>query len=135
MEDYGSLTMHCRDLPRLAPGKPPAEEWECYRREVVLLVAQGYEGRHVLITGSKIMGLFTTREEAMRAGERSGCPGFLVHQVPEYEPLFFHRYLRPNGFPPTSFALPPGNGLFGLRMILTPRGRLRISPTRQHANE
>src|SRR5438128_9668089 len=112
MEEDGSLTIHCRDLPPLSPGKPPAEEWECYRREVVLLVAQGYEGHHVLITGSKIMGLFTTREEAMRAGERSGRPGFLVHQVREYEPLSLECYLRPNGFPSASFALQPGNGLF-----------------------
>src|SRR5260370_11884640 len=120
MEDYGSLTMPGRELPPLAAGTPPAEEGECHRREVVLLVAQGYEGRHVLITGSKIMGLFTTREEAMRAGERSGCPGFLVHQVREYEPLFFDCYLLPNCFPRASFPLQPVNVLLVLLRFLLP---------------
>ena len=64
-------------------------EWEFYRREVGRLLAEGHEGKHVLIKGEEIIGLFATHREAMDEGlKRYLLTGFLVHQIQEWEPIF-----------------------------------------------
>jgi hypothetical protein len=76
------------DLPQASPDSPLFEEWECYRREVGRLLAEGKEGQFVLIKGRQIVGLYATEREALQVGyPMFPCQAFLVHQVQQREPL------------------------------------------------
>jgi hypothetical protein len=48
--------------------KPLLEEIRTYYRELPRLVAEGGEGKTVLIKGKKILGIWDTNEEAFNAG-------------------------------------------------------------------
>lgn len=79
-------TIHYTELPPSEPGSALAEEWETYRREVGRLLAEGHEGRHVLIKGREIMGIWDTLKEAFAAADqRFPLQPFLVHQIQERE--------------------------------------------------
>lgn len=79
-------TLHYTELPPARPGDTLAEEGETYRREVGRLLAEGNEGRHVLIKGREIIGIWETHLEAMARGyERFLLQPFLVHQIQERE--------------------------------------------------
>jgi hypothetical protein len=81
-------SLHYTELPAASSGSPLRQEWEIYRREAGRLLAEGHEGRHVLIKGEQIIGLWDTHAEALAAGyERFPGQPFLVHQVREREPL------------------------------------------------
>jgi hypothetical protein len=85
--------VHHTELPEARPGEPLASEWNTYRREVRRLLAEGQEGRHVLIKGEEIVGLFETFEAAAQAGAKRFPGGpFFVHPVRTEEP-----YLRIRG--------------------------------------
>jgi hypothetical protein len=79
-------TVHFTELPEAKPDSPLYREWNTYRREVGRLLAEGGEGRHVLIEDERIIGLWDTHDAAMTAGYQlfSGQP-FLVHEVQERE--------------------------------------------------
>jgi hypothetical protein len=64
-------------------------EGETYRREVACLLAEGYEGKHVLIKGDVIVGIYDTDQEAMAEGRRRFLmqPPFLVQQILTWEPV------------------------------------------------
>jgi hypothetical protein len=69
-------------------GGPLSTEWNVYRREVGRLLAEGHEGRWVLIKGEEIIGLWGTREEAFTvASKRHLMQPCLVHQIQTREPL------------------------------------------------
>src|SRR5207247_2141193 len=55
--------VHYTELPEAKPGQALAEEWNTYRREVGRWLAEGLEGRHVLIKGEEILGIYDTSEE------------------------------------------------------------------------
>jgi hypothetical protein len=75
-------------LPDMRPDSPLSTEWNVYRRERERLLAEGHEGRWVLIKGEEIIGLFDTRMEAREAGlTRLGRTDMLVHQVLRQEPI------------------------------------------------
>jgi hypothetical protein len=80
------LTVHFMQLPEAKPDSPLYHEWNTYRREVARLLAEGSEGRHVLIKNEQIVGLWDSHDAAMTAGYQR-FPGrpFLVHQVQERE--------------------------------------------------
>jgi hypothetical protein len=59
-----------RDLPPSQPGSPLAVEWDFYRQEVGRLLAEGHAGRHVLIKGAAIIGIYDTQLEASAEGTR-----------------------------------------------------------------
>jgi hypothetical protein len=81
------------DLPQAEQGEPLAEEWNTYRREVCRLLADGHEGRQVLIKGAEIIGIFDSYETAYDIGlQRFLLEPFLVHPVRPEEP-----YLRIRG--------------------------------------
>jgi hypothetical protein len=83
--------IHYTELAPTRPDSPTAQEWEFYRREVGRLLAEGHEGRFVLIKGDSVVDFFDTEEEAKLAGyQRFLMSAFLVQQVREYEPLYFH---------------------------------------------
>ncbi len=60
-----SPAIHYTELPESAPG-PIMAEWNLYRREVGRLLAEGHEGRWVLIKGEDIIGIWDTEEAADR---------------------------------------------------------------------
>jgi hypothetical protein len=80
--------IHYTELPPSFPGSPRAGEWDVYRREVGRLLAEGHQGKHVLIKGEEILGFFASRGEAVEEGlKRFLLSGFLVHEVQEWEPV------------------------------------------------
>src|SRR3954447_6002107 len=67
------------DLPANSPIKA---EWDLFRRERPRLLAEGQEGRWVLIKGEEIIGPFDTYDEARNAGlARFGVVSMLVQQI------------------------------------------------------
>jgi hypothetical protein len=81
-------TIPYTELPAAEPDSQLFTEWETYRREVGRLLAEGQEGRFVLIKGDEILGLYDTREAVRGAGlQRYQLQPFLVHQVRSREPL------------------------------------------------
>src|SRR5208337_945349 len=84
-------TIHFTELPPATPGNPVAAEWNYYRREAGRLLAEGNEGRWVLIKDEQLLGIWDTQDEAMAEGYRRFFrQPFLVHQIQEWE-----RLLRP----------------------------------------
>jgi hypothetical protein len=57
-------TIHYTELQDLPAGTPGATEWNYYRSQIALLLAEGHEGRWVLIKGQEIIGIWDTRQEA-----------------------------------------------------------------------
>jgi hypothetical protein len=85
MNDQGR-TIHWTELPE--DTGPMASESNCYRREVGRLLAEGQEGRWILIKGQEIIGIWATREEAFaEASQRYLRQQVLVKQILEWEPL------------------------------------------------
>ncbi len=91
MEASEPRTIHYTELGPTEPGSKIAQEWDTYRREVGRLLAEGHEGKHVLIKGDEILGLFDTREAATKEGyKRFLVPPqpFLVHQIQTRERVY-----------------------------------------------
>jgi hypothetical protein len=80
------LSISYTELPAAKPGSPLYREWETYRREAARLLAEGNAGRHILIKGTQIIGIWNTHDEAATAGYLRflGRP-FLVHEIQERE--------------------------------------------------
>jgi hypothetical protein len=88
MDERKPMALHYTELLAAEPGSPLAVEWELYRREVGRLIAEGHEGKHVLIKGEEIIGLYDTHREAADEGyDRYLFSGFLVHQIQTWEPI------------------------------------------------
>jgi hypothetical protein len=80
--------IHYTELPPSPPGTERLE-WETYRREVGRLLAEGHEGKHVLIKHDAIIGIYDTDDEAMTEGyQRYSNEGFLVHQIQTWERVY-----------------------------------------------
>jgi hypothetical protein len=85
--------VHYTELPEAEPGSVLAAEWNTYRREVGRWLAEGLEGRHVLIKGESVIGMYATDEEARAAGyQRYLLQPFFAHEIRTEEP-----YLRIRG--------------------------------------
>jgi len=81
------------ELPEAKPGHVFFHEWNAYCREVGRLLAEGHEGRHVLIKGDEIIGVYDTWDEARVTGlQRYLLEPFFVHPIRVEEP-----YLRVRG--------------------------------------
>jgi hypothetical protein len=79
--------VHYTELLEVQPGQALAEEWNTYRREVGRLLAEGQDGRHVLIKGGEIVGIFDTFDAAHEAGlQRYLREPFFVHPIRAEEP-------------------------------------------------
>jgi hypothetical protein len=75
-------------LPEDTSDSPIAREWNLYRREVGRLLAEGNEGRWVLIKGEKIVGIFDNWDAARQEGlKRYLLQPMLVKQVLTWEPI------------------------------------------------
>src|SRR5579872_6451271 len=75
-------TIHYTELPEANPDSPLHSAWAAYRREVGRLLAEGQEGKFVLIKDDAVVGLYDTWDAAREAGlRRYLLSPFLVHQV------------------------------------------------------
>jgi hypothetical protein len=83
------------ELPEAKAGEPLAEEWNTYRREIGRLLAEGQQGRHVVIKGSEIIGIYDSWEKARQAGlKRFHLEPFFVHSIRDREPYLHIRGLN-----------------------------------------
>jgi hypothetical protein len=81
-------TVHHTELPEARPGDMLSLEWNTYRREVARLLAEGHDGKFVLIKGEEIVGLWNTIEEAKEVAlQRYLLQPVLIHQVLRREPV------------------------------------------------
>jgi hypothetical protein len=93
------LTIPYTELPPVKPGETFETEWETYRAKVGQWLADGLEGKHVLIKGSNVLGFWDSQEEALAAGyEKFLTQPFLIHHVLRQEPLLrvgaYFRWLK-----------------------------------------
>ena len=69
---------------------PLEREAETYRREVGRLLANGHAGRHVLIKGDVVVGVWDTQRDALQAGrEKFGLEDIAVVKIDERDPERF----------------------------------------------
>jgi hypothetical protein len=88
-----SQSIHYTALPPAVPGEALADEWNTYCQEVGRLLAEGGEGRYVLIKGKEIVGVHESWKQAREAGlKRYLSEPFFVHAIRLCEP-----YLRIRG--------------------------------------
>ncbi len=77
---------------KLSPAQPESllgREWETYRREVGRLIADGQEGKWVLIHDEQIIGIYETYAEARREGAMRFFVQrrpYLIRHILTYEP-------------------------------------------------
>jgi hypothetical protein len=81
-------TVHYLEQPEPKPGDRYFAEWTTYRREAGRLLAEGKEGKYLLIKGEGIVGIWDTRDDAMAEGyHQFGHQPVLVQQLREREPV------------------------------------------------
>jgi len=82
-------TIHHTALKDDLSDTPLARSWNVYVREVGRLLAEGHEGKWVLIADEEIVGIFQVRQEAMDLAYstyRERSP--MIHRVSETEPVY-----------------------------------------------
>ncbi len=81
-------TIHYTDLTDDISGGPIAREWNVYRREVGRLLAEGNEGKWLIIKGAEIEGIWDTEEEADQVRlQRFLGQDLLLKQILAREPV------------------------------------------------
>ncbi len=90
-------TIRSTELPGPIPGSPITTEWNVYRREVARLLAEGHEGKWIMIKGDQIIGIWNTQEEVDRVRiERYLMQPVLLKQILAREPVLRGgAYLQP----------------------------------------
>jgi hypothetical protein len=83
-------TIHFSELKSARPDDPLGLEWNLYLREVGRLIAEGHEGKHVLIKGETIVGFFDSRVAALEEAYKHflGQP-FLIHEIQTRERVYY----------------------------------------------
>ena len=83
------LKLHYTQLPPAVRSGGISREYETYRRIVGQLIADGHEGKHILIKGEEVIGLYQTDGEAMDEGyKRFLGQAFYVHQIQTWERIY-----------------------------------------------
>jgi hypothetical protein len=81
-------TIHWTELAELPRDCPIATEWNLYRREVGRLLAEGLEGKWVLIKGEQIIGIYESFQDAYQVAlEKYLMQPVLIQQVRNREPI------------------------------------------------
>jgi hypothetical protein len=82
-------TIHWTELKEEVSGRADATDWNHYVKHVGRLLAEGQEGRWVLIVGGEIIGIYDTETEGdqVRAHRFLKQP-VLLQQVLTREPIF-----------------------------------------------
>jgi hypothetical protein len=88
------LTIPYTGLAEAPPDSPIAMEWNFYRREVGRLLAEGHEGKWVLIKGEQIVGLYDNNEEAYERQQVLTQP-VVIKQILKREPVLRIGYIPP----------------------------------------
>ena len=88
-------TVHYSKLGKIDPKSRHYQEWNFYRREVGRLLAEGFEGKWLLIKGEEILECCDSPEEAQRTAQsHPESEAILVKQVLTFEPLYSVGYNR-----------------------------------------
>ena len=88
-------TVPCTQLPAAAPGSLLRAEWDFYRSVVGRLLAEGHEGKWLLIKNEEIVGIWGTEAEADAVRrERFLMQPVLMKQVLAREPVLRIGYNR-----------------------------------------
>jgi hypothetical protein len=88
MSEVPPNRIHYTQLPPEPPHKPLATESNFYRQEVGRLLAEGHEGKFVLIKSAAIIGMWDTQEEAYAVAVRKFLgQDVLIQQIRTWEPL------------------------------------------------
>lgn len=81
-------TIHYTELPPAPRGNVREVEWETFRRELPRLLAEGHEGKWVLIRGEELVARFDDWHTAHEEGHRRyGPTGFLTPRVSVEQPV------------------------------------------------
>jgi hypothetical protein len=81
-------TIPYTQFPPAPPDSLFCTEREVYRREVGRLIAEGHEGKWLLIKGEEIIGLFDTEDQALDIrAQRFFRQPVLVQQILSREPV------------------------------------------------
>jgi hypothetical protein len=81
-------TIHYTELPEDTSDGLITKEWNYYRREVGRLLADGKEGKWVLIKGEEIVGIWDTMQEANLVRlEMFSMQAVLMKQILTQEPV------------------------------------------------
>jgi len=88
-------TIHYTQLPEGPPDSPIATEWNFYRRIIGRLLAEGHQGKWVLIKNEEIVGIWDTEVEADTVRvERFPLQPVLMKQILTREPILRIGYNR-----------------------------------------
>ncbi len=88
-----SRFIHYTELPAYEPNTPLCAEWNVYRHEAGHLIAEGYQGKWILIKGEEIIGIWETEAEALDEGYRRYLlQPFLVHQIMTWERVYVQTF-------------------------------------------
>ena len=81
-------SIHYTELTEDRSNDPAAQGWNVYVREVGRLIAEGNEGKWIVIAEGRIIGLYETRPEAtcVTAGGKFSWP-CILKQIKVQEPL------------------------------------------------
>jgi hypothetical protein len=86
-------SIHYTQIPDPAPDYVLAREWAVYKREMPRLLAEGHEGRFVLIKGDTLHGVWDRFWDAVAEGRKHyGRGPFMVHEILEWEPILRQSY-------------------------------------------
>src|SRR5262245_53082280 len=81
-------TIHYSQLPDGPPDSPIATAWNFYRRTISRLLAEGHQGKWVLIKNEEIVGIWDTEGEAGAVRvERFLLQPVLIKQILAQEPI------------------------------------------------
>ena len=93
MHPTSSRCIHYTQIPDPPSDNVLAQEWMTYRREMPRLLAEGQEGRFVLIKGDTLHGIWDKFWDAVAAGRKLyGRGPFMVHEILEWEPILRQSY-------------------------------------------
>jgi hypothetical protein len=88
MDKSNDRTVPYTEIKDLPPDCPIYCESQTYRREMPRWLAEGQEGKFVLIKGDEVIGLFEKQEDALAVGRQKYLfEPFLVQQIRSREPV------------------------------------------------
>jgi hypothetical protein len=88
-------TIHYTELPDGPPNSPLRTEWDFYRRAVGRLLAEGHQGKWLLIKNEEIVGIWDTEAEANAVRvQRFPREPILMKQIRAREPILRIGYNR-----------------------------------------
>lgn len=82
--------IHYSQLPPAGPDSPVDVEYETFRRELGRLIAEGHEGKFVLIHGNEVIGIWETDRQALAEGYRryfAKREPFIVQEIATWQPV------------------------------------------------